>query len=469
MSSRIDLRSHVSADDVRARGAALREQVPFSARDREAAAPDRPGVLPFVAASNAGRLAHLVPLRIGRMTTSPFTFYRGAAGLMAADLAAGPVTGLTAQLCGDAHAANFGLYGTPHGDIVMDINDFDETVAGPWEWDLERLAASLVLAGREGGSSEDDCRDAARDAVRSYRRTIAALAEMPFMESWTALPDESMISKAKADDLLDDFKKAAKKARKNTSAKVVAKWTEHLDDHETGIRKQRFVNDPPILTHVDEAVAEAAIDALENYGSTLRESRQGLLARFSVSDIAFRIVGTGSVGLHSYVALLHGNDGEVLVLQLKQANPSALTPFVAPAPPRHEGERIVQGARLVQAETDILLGWTSMRVPATAGEPERELPFVVRQFRNFKGAIDPAELDSKDLDDYGRLAGALLARAHTRSLDPRATAGYLGEDERFEEAVAEFAVRYADRTEADHAELVAAVRAGKLPAEPADG
>ncbi|NEW48565.1 DUF2252 domain-containing protein [Nocardia cyriacigeorgica] len=469
MSSGIDLRSHIPAEDVRARGSALREQVPFSARDRGAAAPDRPDVVRFVTESNAGRLDHLIPLRIGRMATSPFTFYRGAAGLMAADLAVGPDTGVTAQLCGDAHAANFGLYGTPQGDIVMDINDFDETIAGPWEWDLERLAASLVLAGREGGSSEDDCRDAARDAVRSYRRTIAALADMPFMESWTALPDESMIGKAKADDLLDDFKKAAKKARKNTSAKVVAKWTEHLDDHETGIRRHRFVNDPPILTHVDEAVTEAAIDALENYAGTLRESRQGLLARFSVSDIAFRIVGTGSVGLHSYVALLYGNDGEVLVLQLKQARPSALTPFVSHTPPRHEGERIVQGARLVQAETDILLGWTSMRVPATDTEPAQELPFVVRQFRNLKGGIDPAELDSEDLDDYGRLAGALLARAHSRSLDPRLTAGYLGDDERFEEAVADFAVRYADQTEADHAALVAAVRSGQLPAEPSDG
>ncbi len=452
-----------------ARGAALRERVPFGARDRAAAAPDRPDVVRFVNESNTGRLHHLIPLRIGRMITSPFTFYRGAAGLMAADLAAGPDTGLTAQLCDDAHAANFGLYGTARGDIVMDINDFDETIAGPWEWDLERLAASLVLAGREGGSDEDDCRTAARDAVRSYRRTIATLAEMPFMQSWTALPDESMIGKAKADDLLDDFKKAAKKARKNTSAKVVAKWTEHLDDHETGIRRHRFVNDPPILTHVDDAVAEAAIDALEDYAGTLRESRQGLVARFSVSDIAFRIVGTGSVGLHSYVALLYGNDGEVLVLQLKQATPSALTPFVPPAPPRHEGERIVQGARLVQAETDILLGWTSMRVPATDTEPERELPFLVRQFRNLKGGIDPADLDSEDLDDYGRLAGALLARAHSRSLDPRLTAGYLGDDERFDEAVADFAVRYADRTEADHAELVAAVRSGQLPAEPSDG
>ncbi|MGO4614190.1 DUF2252 domain-containing protein [Nocardia sp. 2YAB30] len=457
----IDLRSYVPADNVRAKGRALRQRVPVVARDREATSVRRPSVLEFVEKSNTGRLPHLIPLRIGRMIASPFTFYRGAAGLMAADLAGGPDSGLVAQLCGDAHAANFGLYGTPRGEIIMDINDFDETIAGPWEWDLERLAAGLVLAGREGGAGEDDCRTAARDAARSYRLAVDALAAMPFMESWSALPDESVISRAKADDLLDDFKKAAKKARKNTSAKVVAKWTEHLDDHETGIRQHRFVSDPPILTLVDDQVADAVIGGLERYSGTLRESRRNLIARFAVSDIAFRIVGTGSVGLHTYLALLHGNDGEALVLQVKQAGPSALAPFLPAVGTRHEGERIVQGARLVQSESDILLGWTSLD-PTGAGI---ELPFIVRQFRNLKGSIDPAELPASDLDDYGRLAGALLARAHSRSLDPRLLSGYLDGDEHFDDAVASFAVRYADRTEADHAELVDAVRAGRIAAE----
>ncbi|MEV6218561.1 DUF2252 domain-containing protein [Nocardia sp. NPDC051833] len=455
-----DLRSYVSAEDARARGRAARQRVPFDAADRVVESPNRPTVLEFVEASNEGRIDRLIPLRIGRMTASPFTFFRGAAGLMAADLAAGPDSGLPAQICGDAHAANFGLYGTQRGEIVMDINDFDETVLGPWEWDLRRLAASLVLAGRESGAAEDDCVRAARDAARFYRQTAGELAEMPFMQSWTALPDESILGSAKADDLIDDFKKAAKKARKNTSAKVVAKWTEHLDDHETGIRKHRFVSDPPILTPVDAPVTDAVIDGLERYASTIRESRRALLARFAVSDVAFRIVGTGSVGLHSYVALLHGNDGESLVLQVKQARPSALAPFLPPVAPRHEGERIVAGARSVQSETDILLGWTTVDL-------DEPLPFVVRQFRNLKGSIDPAGLSADDLDDYGRLAGALLARAHSRSLDPRTLAGYLeADDDAFEEAVAAYAVRYADRTEADHAELVAAVAAGKIAAEP---
>ncbi|MGW6422968.1 DUF2252 domain-containing protein [Nocardia sp. NPDC055053] len=458
--SGLDLRTYVSAEDARERGRAARERVPVSARDRAAESPDRPSVLEFVEASNRGRIERLIPLRIGRMTASPFTFFRGAAGLMAADLAAGPDSGLPAQICGDAHAANFGLYGTQRGEIVMDINDFDETVLGPWEWDLERLAASLVLAGREGCADEDDCARAARDAARSYRRTVAELADMPFLQSWTAMHDESILTEAKAEDLLDDFKKAAKKARKNTSAKVVAKWTAHLDDHETDISKHRFVSDPPILTPVEERVAEAVIDGLERYAGTIRESRRNLLARFAVSDVAFRIVGTGSVGLHSYVALLHGNDGEALVLQVKQANPSALAPFLPPAAPRHEGERIVVGARSVQSETDILLGWTTI-------ELDGSIPFIVRQFRNLKGSIDPAGLSAGDLDDYGRLAGALLARAHSRSLDPRTLAGYLeADDDKFDEAIARYAVRYADRTEADHAELVAAVSAGKIEAEP---
>lgn len=459
--SGIDLRTYVPAEEVRARGRALRQRVPVIARDREATGARRPRVLDFVEASNVGRLPHLIPLRIGRMATSPFTFYRGAAGLMAADLAGGPDSGLTAQLCGDAHPANFGLYGTARGEIIMDINDFDETVPGPWEWDLERLAAGLVLAGREAGADEDECRTAARDAARSYRLAVAELAAMPFMTSWCALPDESVLARAKADDLLDDFKKAAKKARKNTSAKVVAKWTEHLDDHQTGIRKHRFVSDPPILTAVDERVADAVIGGLERYADTLPESRRNLLARFAVSDVAFRIVGTGSVGLRSYLALLHGNDGEALVLQVKQAAAAALAPFLPTPAVRHEGERIVRGARLVQSESDLLLGWTSI----APGGDGAELPFIVRQFRNMKGSIDPAELPADDLDDYGRLAGALLARAHSRSLDPRVLSGYLDGDERFDDAVAAFAVRYADRTEADHTELTQAVRAGRIEAE----
>ncbi|MBJ8348520.1 DUF2252 domain-containing protein [Antrihabitans sp. YC2-6] len=454
----VDLRTFTPASDVYDRGRALRDSVPTSAHDHAGTGAARPAVLEYIDASNKTRLPHLLPLRIGRMIASPFAFFRGAAGLMAADLADSPNSGLTAQLCGDAHAANFGLYGSPQGQIIMDINDFDETLPGPWEWDLKRLAASLVLAGREGGVGVKGCLDAAEDSVKSYRRTIRDLAEAPFLRSWTALPDSSVVSQAKADDLVDDFAQAAEKARLNTSDKVVAKWTAHLDDHETGIKRHRFVEDPPILTRIDAAEAEAVTDGLEAYVGTLRSSRRNLIARFAVSDVAFRIVGTGSVGLRSYVALLHGNKDESLVLQLKQARPSALAPYLGHTPTNHEGKRIVLGARLVQSGPDILLGWTTID----------GRPYMVRQFRNMKGDIDPTLLRRDHLDDYGRLAGALLARAHTRSLDPRLLAGYLGDDKMLHKSIGAFAVRYADQTEADHAELVAAVDAGKLEAVPVE-
>ncbi|WP_372433095.1 DUF2252 domain-containing protein [Antrihabitans stalagmiti] len=452
---KVDLRSFTPANEVYDRGRALAESVPTSAHDHEPAHPHRPSVLAYIDKSNEGRLEHLLPLRIGRMIASPFAFFRGAAGLMAADLVDSPANGVNAQLCGDAHAANFGLYGSPAGEIIMDINDFDETIPGPWEWDVKRLAASLVLAGREGGVPSKGCIDAAEDAVKSYRRTIRDLADAPFLKSWTALPDASVLDAAKADELIDDFARAATKARTNTSDKVVAKWTTQLDDHETGVRRHRFIDDPPILTHIDPTEVEAITDGLESYVDTLRETRKNLITRFAVRDVAFRIVGTGSVGLRSYVALLHGNRGESLVLQLKEARASALSPYLPAATVKHEGKRIVQGARLVQSGPDILFGWTTIG----------ERPYMVRQFRNMKGDIDPTVLERNHLDDYGRLAGALLARAHTRSLDPRLLAGYFDGDKDLHKSIGRFAVRYADQTISDHAELVEAVDSGRMQAQ----
>ncbi|OLF17278.1 DUF2252 domain-containing protein [Actinophytocola xanthii] len=440
----------VEPEEVYARGRALRAEVGFTDHRAMSLAPDRPSVAEFMRASNAGRLEELIPLRVGRMLASPFSFFRGAAGLMAGDLAAGVHTGVTVQLCGDAHAANFGLYGTPEGQIVMDINDFDETVPGPWEWDLKRLTASLVLAGRTGGVSDKGCRDAAEDTVRAYREALRRLAAMPFMESWTALGDESVLSKVKADDLVKDFAKAAEKSRRNTSARFAARWTAYDGD------RWRFITDPPTLTAVSDETAQAVFAAMPSYVDTLRESRRNLVLRYSLSDVAARVVGTGSVGLRNYLVLLHGNGDEALVLQVKEARRSALAPFLDLAPVRHEGERIVHGARLVQAETDILLGWTTVE----------GRPYIVRQFRNRKGDIDTTALKRDDLDDYGRLAGALLARAHTRSVDPRLLAGYLDDKDgdELDEAFTRYAFDYADRTEADHAELQALVTKGTLPA-----
>jgi uncharacterized protein (DUF2252 family) len=440
----------VEPEEVYARGRALRSSVDFRAHRAVSLAARRPSVLEFMNASNSGRLEHLIPLRVGRMLANPFAFFRGAAGLQAGDLASGCATGLHAQLCGDAHAANFGLYGTPEGQIVMDINDFDETLPGPWEWDLKRLVASLVLAGRVGGVSDKGCRDAAEDAVSAYRAVIKHLAEMPFMDSWTALGDESTLSKVKADDLVNDFSKAAEKSRKNTSARFAAKWTAHDGE------KWRFITNPPTFTEATPPTAAAVIASLPSYVDTLRESRTNLIMRYGVSDVAFRVVGTGSVGLRNYLVLLHGNGSEALVLQAKEARPSALQPFLDVEPTKHEGKRIVHGARLVQAESDILLGWTTIE----------GRPFIVRQFRNRKGEIDATTLKRDDLDDYGRFAGALLARAHTRSLDPRLLAGYFqhGGGEDLDDAFAKYAFDYADQTEADHEELTRLVKNGTLPA-----
>lgn len=443
----------VSADGLTEQGRALRTTRPTDAHNHRAASPDRPGVEDFVRATHEHRLDELLPLRIGRMTSTPYTFFRGGAGLMAADLADSPTSGLTAQLCGDAHAANFGLYGTVGGDVVMDINDFDETAPGPWEWDLKRLAASLVLAGREAGVSDARAREAAEDAVKSYRRTVRELAEMPFLQSWTALSDESTLTSARADDLSEDFTKAVEKARRNTSAKVVAKSVEHIDDHEAGVRRHRFLDEEPVLWHPDDKTAEAVMAGVQAYVPSLRESRHDLLARYRMSDVAFRIVGTGSVGMRSYIVLLHGNHGEDLVLQVKQAGVSALAPYVDMPAASHEGQRIVNGARKVQAATDILLGWTTID----------GYDYIVRQFRNMKGGVDPTTLPGGMLDDYGRVCGALLARAHGRSLHPTLLAGYLEDDSQLDESIGAFAVSYADQTEVDHAALIAAVKAGRLP------
>lgn len=433
-----DFRTADSADDAFALGRDLAAKVPAAAHADFAAQADRTSVERFIADSNAGRIPELIPLRLQRMAVSPFAFYRGSAGLMAADLVAGPVTGLTAEICGDAHASNFGLYGTNEGKIIMDINDFDEVIEGPWEWDLKRLATSLVLAGREGSVPAKACRQAARDVVKSYRHTLDHLSELPFLEAWTALGDESTLSRVKADELFDDFEKAATKAMRNNSAKVAAKYTRREGEHWT------FVPSPPELTAVPQDEEDAVIDALPAYVGTLRESRRNLITRYSVADVAFRIVGTGSVGLRNYLVLMEGNGEEALVLQVKEARPSALAPYLNAPTPKHEGKRIVRGARLIQSETDILLGWT------TIGDRH----FIVRQFRNRKGEIDPTTLSKSHLDDYGRFCGALLARAHSRSIDPRILSGYLRADGKaFDEAFADFAVTYANQVATDYAQF----------------
>ncbi|WP_030621627.1 DUF2252 domain-containing protein [Streptomyces sclerotialus] len=467
-------------------GKALRETVPRSAHAALVVGGGRPGAVAAVEESNADRLPELVPIRVGRMAASPFAFLRGSAGLMAYDLMTTPVTGIAAQICGDAHAANFGLYADARGRLVIDLNDFDETVRGPWEWDLKRLAASLVLAGREAGADEDVCRDAARDAAGAYRRTMRLLARMPALDAWHAIVDEDLVSHADARDLVGTLERVMDKARRNTSARFAAKATEEVPGDGggsggtagggTGAGRggvlRRFVDAPPVLRRVPDAEAAAVVTGLAGYLRTLPDDRRPLLSRYAVHDVAFRVVGTGSVGLRSYVVLLLDHLGEPLVLQVKEVRASALVPYVQKAgfevtPVEHEARRVVLGQKRMQVVSDMLLGWTTVYGGEAGPDGRREgLPFQVRQFRNRKGSVDPAALPADELDDYARMTGALLARAHAHSADPRLVAGYCGKNGALDEALASFAVAYADRTEADHQELVTAVRNGRMAAEP---
>ncbi|MCX4907203.1 DUF2252 domain-containing protein [Streptomyces sp. NBC_00878] len=436
-------------------GKALRGRVPRGAHASFDTNGDRPDAVTAVDASNHGRIPGLTPIRVGRMAATPFAFLRGSAGLMAYDLARTPLTGIGAQICGDAHAANFGLYGDARGGLVIDLNDFDETVHGPWEWDLKRLTTSLVLAAREAGADEDTCRKAAYFATGSYRRTMRLLAKLPVLDAWNAIADEELVSHTDAHDLLGTLERVSEKARGNTSGRFAAKSTEVV---EGGGR--RFVDAPPVLRRVPDEEAVAVALSLEDYLATLSEDRLPLLARYAVHDVAFRVVGTGSVGTRSYVVLLLDHRGEALVLQVKEARASVLVPHLETAglavpEVAHEGRRVVLGQKRMQVVSDILLGWTTVE----------GRPFQVRQFRNRKGSVDPAALAADQIDDYARMTGALLARAHAHSADPRLIAGYCGKSEELDEAVAAFSVAYADRTEADHTALVAAVRAGRIVAE----
>ncbi|WP_189848935.1 DUF2252 domain-containing protein [Streptomyces omiyaensis] len=453
-------RRGAAEDSPRTRGKQLRTAVPRSSHAELTLPAGRPDAVRAVEESSRDRVPELTPLRVGRMAANPFAFLRGSAGLMAHDLVGTPVTGIAAQLCGDAHAANFGLYGDARGRLVMDLNDFDETVVGPWEWDLKRLATSLVLAGRVVGADEDTCRAAAFDTVGAYRRTMRLLARLPALDAWNAIPDEELVSHTDARDLLGTLERVSAKARNNTSARFAARSTEAVGGTDGIDGGRRFVDAPPVLRRVPDAEAAAVTAALGDYLETVSEDRLPLLARYAVHDVAFRVVGTGSVGTRSYVVLLLDHRGEPLVLQVKEARPSVLLPHLPAAgfavpDPGHEGRRVVLGQKRMQVVSDILLGWTTVD----------GRPFQVRQFRNRKGSVDPAALTADQVDDYGRMTGALLARAHAHSADPRLIAGYCGKREEFDEAVATFAVAYADRTTEDHADLLTAIRTGRLAAE----
>jgi uncharacterized protein (DUF2252 family) len=378
--------------------------------------------------------------------------------IMANDLASTPKTGIQAQLCGDAHLLNFGAYASPERALLFDLNDFDETLPGPWEWDIKRLAASFVVAGRDNGFDAADCRDAAQASVASYRQRMAQFSEMGELEVWYSHVGEEDIR-----DLLSDTKnrkttakklsKTVRKARSRDSLQALSKLTRVVDGH-------RMINDdPPLMVRVPEGdEIRVQVNAiLESYKRTLHEDRRHLLDRYRFVDVARKVVGVGSVGTRAYVVLLEGRDeNDPLFLQVKEAGPSVLENYVKANTYEHHGHRVVAGQRLMQAASDIFLGWFR-------GTEGRD--FYWRQLRDMKGSANVESMSPDELALYARICGWALARAHARSGDRVQIAAYLGKSERFDKAVASFGEAYADQTERDHAALFAAVKSGRVPAD----
>jgi uncharacterized protein (DUF2252 family) len=438
------------------RGRAARRVVPRSGHAGWATAPDRPDPVDLLETQARDRLADLLPIRYARMTASPFAFMRGAAIVMANDLASTPRTGIRVQLCGDAHLLNFGAYASPERALLFDVNDFDETLPGPWEWDVKRLATSVVVAGRDNGFDAADCRRAAQASVASYRRRMAEFSEMGELKVWYSRVGEEEVrgllsgARKKTAKRLD---KAVRKARGRDSLQALSRLTRVVDG------RRIISDDPPLLVRIPEGdEIRVQINAiLESFKRTLQDDRRHLLDRYRFVDTARKVVGAGSVGTRAYVVLLEGRDeGDPLFLQVKEAGPSVLEGYVPSSAYEHHGHRVVAGQRLMQAASDIFLGWFR-------GREGRD--FYWRQLRDMKGSADVEGMSPDELVLYAGLCGWALARAHARSGDRAQIAGYLGKSERFDGAIANFAESYADQTERDHAALCAAVKSGKVPGD----
>ncbi len=388
------------------------------------------------------------------MITSPFAFLRGSAAVMAGDLATTPTMGSTVQLCGDAHLANFGIFASPERRLVFDLNDFDETHVGPWEWDVKRLAASFVVASRENGYSEAASRDMARVAARSYRTWMRRYAGQRALEVWYShIPVQSIIDRVHATRERHGLRISIAEAQRRDHLAALGKLSIRTPEGEWLLRDR-----PPLLLRLpDDDPGRDTLPVLyAAYVRSLRPDQRILVEKHHLLDVALKVVGVGSVGTRCYVALFRGPARGPLVLQVKEARESVLAPYVKGRGPRHQGERVVTGQRIMQAVSDLFLGWT--RSPAT------ETEYYVRQLHDMKYSINIAALRPMGMQLYAETCAWALARAHARSGNPATIAGYLGPGERFDDAVASFAVRYADQTERDHAALVVAVRAGRLPA-----
>jgi uncharacterized protein (DUF2252 family) len=445
--------SHLeSLAERRQHGKTLRNTVPRSAHARWEPPADRPDPVSVLQVSDPLRQPDLLPIRYGRMLESPFTFLRGSAGVMACDLACTPTTDLLAQACGDAHLNNFGLFATPERQLVFDLNDFDETLRGHWEWDIKRLAASLVVAGRVNGLSPDMCDESVRGAIATYRGRLAQFAAMDYLALWYAQVNTEDVLALLSGMAHRVAQKHVQKARQRDHLHAFARLTTITDGH------ARLANDPPLLMHVSDSIMGDHIQELfDGYLASLREDRRDLLHRYTLVDFARKVVGVGSVGTRCYVMLLIGKDqGDPLFLQIKEANASVIETYGEGRKGIHanHGQRVVRGQQMMQAASDIFLGWGRMGVEH----------YYVRQLRDMKGSVDVAKLTPTGYVTYAQLCGWALARAHARSCDVVALNSYLGKGDVFDRALVAFANAYADQTERDHAALVAAVKSGRITA-----
>lgn len=458
-----------SVAERRAAGRAARDAVPRASHGDWRPAPGRPSAVGIVVAQNVNRVDWLVPVRHSRMAVSPFTFFRGSAAVMAADLAGTPDSGLWVQAAGDAHLSNFGAYASPSRQLVFDQNDFDETIPGPWEWDLKRLAASFVLAARNAGLTKKQARRIAVTTVRAYREAMARYADMPTMDLWyeaLRVGDFTEWQSLTDSELRMRLERFTTRAHRKTSLQALAKLAEVDDAGNLRIRSQHPLLVPlreiP-MQRAPEEVDAAARRAFADYVTTTPDHLQMLLARFDIVDIALKVVGVGSVGTRCFIVLLRGrDDDDPLFLQVKEAGRSVLEPYLRPSRYQHQGQRVVEGQRLIQAQTDIFLGWTTGDASGwVEGDVGRQ--HYVRQLRDWKGSADVDRGTAKQLAFYAELCGHTLARGHARSGDPVALAAYMGSSDELDQAIAEFAVRYAKVARNDYNEFVQAITDGLIP------
>ena len=483
----VQMISHPSMDERKAAGQQTRKQTPPSSHTGWRPAADRPDPVALLEAQNLTREPDLVPVRHGRMMVSPFTFYRGAAKIMAADLKDTPVAGLDAQLCGDAHLSNFGLFASPERRLVFDLNDFDETLPGPFEYDVERMAASFLIAARNNGFSKADARAATQASVTAYREAMAEFAQMPTMDVWYAHLDEDEVMGAIRSTVAETKKgdKGGKKGKKDGKEQKLAKLAEkraeknaakaHTRDSLQALSKlgelvdgqYRIVSQPPVIVPgrdlavtfglSPDEVRPVIQEQFRQYRATLQEDRRRLLEQFEIVDAARKVVGVGSVGTRAFIVLLQGRDAhDPLFLQIKEATASVLEEHLGKSRYDQHGERVVQGQRMMQAASDIYLGWTK------GLDVNRH--YYWRQLRDMKGSVLVELMTPLGLTFYARTCGWTLARAHARSGDPVAIAAYLGASDAFDKSITDFCERYADQNERDYQEFVAAVRSGRLEA-----